>query len=135
MLSGNYPILNGVCIFQMQCATLFMPLFLSSSPLFCCLKHVAVSQKTDIALLYQPPLDALLAVSSVYINPKQMHLTLNICFAVTNMHYLNIFIYMSDFTSSVTSCCRISRVPSALVLKAVGMCFARAVWQNILKCE
>lgn len=51
------PILICVCRFQMQFATLSMPLSLSSSPIFCCLKHhVAVlyafiSQKT-IGLLY-----------------------------------------------------------------------------------
>jgi hypothetical protein len=32
-------------------------------------------------------------------------------------------------------CCRISRVSSALVLRAVGMSSVRAVWQNILKYE
>lgn len=46
------PIFICVCRFQMQFATLSMPLYLSSLPLFCCLKHVAVlyafiSQKTE----------------------------------------------------------------------------------------
>lgn len=52
------PILICVCRFQMQFATLSMPLSLSSSPVFCCSKHhVAVlypfiSQKTEPGLLY-----------------------------------------------------------------------------------